>query len=106
MAKIKGGLFSLGASGTVAHMLTFNQGDVVQVARRSPRSRAPASAKQVFYRSKFSEAVLVWRGFDSTKKDEWKAVAALSGQQVFAKFWREWMAQHSTTAVPPFIPMR
>lgn len=106
MAKTQGGLFSLGASGTVAKLLTFNQSHIRQVARRMPRTTTPPTTPQAYYRKQCTDAAAVWRSLPPLEKVEWKTVAGLSAKNVFAKYLLEWMAQASTPTTPPQIPMR
>lgn len=105
MAKTTGAFFSLGASGTVGKLLTINQGATRQTARKKPGAGGPASAPQAFYRQQCADAAATWRALPQIDRDEWQAIAALSGQNVFAKYLKEWIAQHSTPATPPYIPM-
>lgn len=106
MAKIKGALFSLGASGTVAKVLTFNQSTTRPTARRAPRSSQPATVPQLHFRQQCADAAASWRALPELEKIEWKAVADLTAKNVFAKYLVEWMAQKSSLATPPAIPMR
>lgn len=105
MAKIAGPLFSLGASGTVAGLLTFNPTNTHTTARRSPRSNAPPTTPQTYYRSQLAAAAQSWRALDAAKKLEWAAIAAPLPTTTFAKYFLEWMAQHSTPQQPPYLPM-
>lgn len=106
MAKVRNALFSLGASGTVGSLLTINQSNTQQVARKKPQGYRPASPMQAIIRNEFSQAAAAWRGLDATARAEWRALAAPTARPTFAKYFLEWMAQNSTPAQPPFIPMK
>lgn len=106
MATVRGPLFSLGASGTVANLLTFNQSITAPVARRKPTGYKPATLPQQVYRAKCAAAAAYWRAMDPLDKAEWATVAALTSRQVFAKYLLEWIAQNATIDTPPLVPMR
>lgn len=106
MAKVSAPLFSLGASGTVGDVLTFNQSNTAPVCRRKPTGYKPATIPQAVCRQRCSDAAAHWRSLDAPSRAEWVAVAALSGANVFTKYLLEWNAQGSTPAAPPFLPMR
>lgn len=106
MAIVKFALYSFGASGTVARIITFNQSLTKQVARRRPRTKRKPTTSQKYIRQRFADAATSWRGQTIASKAEWKVVSQLSGKNTFAKYVKEWYAQSSTLATPPFIPMR
>jgi len=106
MAKVGSPLFSLGASGTVAKLLTFNQSRTAPIARKKPTGYRPPTVAQNHFRSKCSAAAAHWRGLDPLARAEWAALAALTSRQVFAKYLLEWIAQSATPASPPLVPMR
>lgn len=105
MAKIRGPLFSLGASGTVAALLTYNQSSQAPTARKKPRASTSATPMQLTMRAGFADAAAAWRALDPLTRADWIALAAPSRRPAFAKYYLEWMAQASTAASPPQIPM-
>jgi hypothetical protein len=105
MAKVKNPLFSFGASGTVAKVLTINQSDGSPIARRKPSGYAAASVPQQYMRDSFRDAAASWRGLSPVDKADWRALAAPRSTTAFAKYCLEWIAQGSTLASPPIIPM-
>lgn len=106
MAKVKNPLFSIGASGTVAGLLTINQSATAPTVRRKPSGYAPPTVPQAFCRARCAAAAAHWRSLPQIEKDEWAAVAALTSKNVFAKYLLEWSAQASDPLNPPHIPMR
>lgn len=106
MAKVKGAFFSLGASGTIASSITVNQSSTQQIARKKPQGYAPASPMQAIIRNDMSQAAAAWRALDPAQRAQWRALAAPRGNTAFGKFYLEWMAQRSTPAQPPLIPMK
>jgi hypothetical protein len=105
MAKVQGPLFSFGASGTVAKILTINQSLTRPTARKKPTGYGPASPMQAVMREEFRQAAESWRNLSASSKAEWIALSATTAQPAFAKYFLEWQAQQSTPAIPPFIPM-
>lgn len=105
MAKTQGPLFSLGASGTVAKLLTFNQSNDTPVARKKPRASTSATTDQQAARADFANAAQAWRALPQAERDTWKSIAAQTGRPAFAKYFLEWKAQASTPAQPPYLPM-
>jgi hypothetical protein len=105
MAKVQGPLFSFGASGTVAKILTINQSLAQPTARKKPTGYRPASPMQAIMREEFRQAAESWRNLSDSDKAEWIALAAPTAHPPFAKYFLEWQAQQSTPAIPPYIPM-
>jgi hypothetical protein len=105
MAKARGPLFSIGASGTVADLLTFNPGKDSTNVRRTPKKYPPPTTPQQVMRAKMQDAATSWRALSPTDKAEWSTLANNHGRLPFAKYLIEWMAQASTIDTPPFIPM-
>lgn len=105
MARVKGPLFSVGASGTVGGILTFNPGKKTTTARHTPARYPPPTMPQQATRQKCADAAASWRSLDQTERAEWTTIASNGGRLPFAKYLLEWMAQNSTPAQPPFIPM-
>lgn len=104
MAKVRGPLFSVGASGTVGDLLTFNPGQNATVARSKPRHYPPATTPQETVRQQCRDAAAAWHALDLATRNEWSAVAKASGRLPFAKYLIEWNAQNCTPQQPPFIP--
>lgn len=105
MAKVKNALFSFGASGTVAGLLTINQSSKTQAARRKPSGYAAPTAPQSGTRQKMRDAATAWRALAPLDRADWSALATGRATTPFAKYLLEWMAQHSTPATPPALPM-
>lgn len=105
MAKVRGPLFSFGASGTVGGLLTFNPETRQCIARRKPSAYPAPTMPQASTRQKCREAAATWRALPAIDRAEWAALAATTGRQPFAKYLLEWFAQHASPSNPPFIPM-
>jgi hypothetical protein len=105
MAKVHSALFSLGASGTVAKILTINQSSRQQTARKKPDSRPAPTLAQSYNRQKYSDAAQHWHTLTATERAQWAALVNGRALSVFAKYALEWVAQGSTPLEPPRIPM-
>ena len=105
MAKVKNPLFSLGASGTVAGLLTVNQSLTAPTARRKPSGYRPPTPAQSFMRDEMRACSQAWATLSSQVQAEWAALVNGRAQTPFGKYWLEWRAQGATLATPPYIPM-
>jgi len=106
MAKVKHPLFSLGASGTVAKILTINQSLNAPTARRKPTGSRPPTHSQAVMRAEMQAASISWAALHPIDRGAWAALADPRLITPFAKYFKEWRAQNSTVATPPFIPMK
>ncbi len=104
MAKVSGPLFSIGASGTIADLLTFNPSQQATVVRLRPAHYPPPTTPQQIIRQRMKDAATAWATLTPTERAEWALIAANSGKLPFAKYLIEWNAQSSTLANPPNIP--
>lgn len=106
MAKVHGALFSLGASGSVAGVLTINQSSTTQIARRMPTASSAPSQAQLVMRTEMSLAAAAWRALPYNEKSQWAALIAGQAHTAFSRYFAEWTTQRSTPAHPPFLPMK
>lgn len=105
MAKVHGALFSFGASGTVAKILTINQSDQAQTARKKPAGGHPPSPSQVDYRSRYADASKAWRALTQSEQAGWRTLATARRLPAFAAFTKEWIAQAAAPGLPPQLPV-
>lgn len=105
MAKVKNSLFSFGASGTVGNILTTNQSGKQQTVRRKPTGYGPPTAPQFSMRQKMRDAAVAWRALAPIDRSDWILLATGRATTPFAKYMLEWVAQNSTPATPPYLPM-
>lgn len=106
MASVRGPLFSIGASGTVARLLTFNPGKQSTTVRKKPNHAQAPTFPQASTRQKCRNAAAAWHALDPVDREEWSLLAKNGGRLPFAKYLLEWMAQASTPDQPPLIPMK
>lgn len=104
MAKVRGPLFSFGASGTVARAITFNPTEQQTTARSLPRSTAPPSYAQAYHRQRCRDAAAAWGALDAGQKAAWSALVAARALTPFAKFLLEWNAQQCQAGDTPAVP--
>ena len=104
MPIVKGPLFSLEASGTYGGGLTFSQTTGRSIARKTPRSRKPASLSQTMHRQQVADMALSWRQQSPATRTAWSDAAALLGNKGRHYFWSEWFVQNATLSSPPVIP--
>jgi len=104
MAKVKNAFFSIGASGTVANLLTINQRAIVQYARKKPSGYKPATTAQAYYRQRCRDAAEAWHAMQPDDRSKWISLAAQHGKNAFAKYLTEWQSQGSEPGYPASIP--
>lgn len=106
MAKVRGALFSIGASGSVAGVLTINQSSTTQIARRMPTASSAPSQAQLVMRTEMSLAAAAWRALPYNQKTQWTALIAGQAHTAFSRYYAEWSTQRSTPTQPPYLPMK
>lgn len=106
MAKVRGALFSIGASGSVAGVLTINQSSTTQIARRMPTASSAPSPAQAVIRTEMSRAAEAWRALPFNQKTKWTALIAGQAHTAFSRYYKEWSSQRSTPTQPPYLPMK
>ncbi|MDS4029493.1 MAG: hypothetical protein RKO66_05420 [Candidatus Contendobacter sp.] len=101
MAKVKGPLFSLAASGSFRGMEFRTGGGETTVAapREIQAQRRPA---QVAQNNRFRNALEAWNGLDAEAKAAWIAGAVGTGMSGYKRFISEYMMQN---IIPPNIPL-
>jgi hypothetical protein len=85
MAKIKGGLFSLDAVGSIANLLSFQSGSSGGRVIRKPRT--PTNAPQA-NRDKYAAACVAWNLLTTEERSTWNNLAAplkLTGFNLFVR---------------------
>jgi len=104
MARVKGPLFSLEASGTVAKTITFSQWKGRMYLRKHTLPLNPQSATQVNVRTAMTLLVAEWQGEAGAYQTIWNDFAKQfnkSGFNVYvSRGMKEYVAQ-VTTAVTP-----
>lgn len=103
MARLRGPLLSIAASGTIGGVVTFESRSGGPVARLKPASKKPASYAQIQHRAMVTVCAATWATLSTDDKARWQAIAASHGLPVMAKFLHEWIAQQSTATTPPYF---
>lgn len=89
MAKAKGPLFSVSASGKIKHRLTYSHKKVGNIVRLQRKNKDAQTDDQLLERGKFQDAVAAWNGLSSEQKAAWNLLAggtSRSGYNLFLKY--------------------
>ena len=102
MAKVSGPLLSLGASGTIANTLTFSNWKGQAYVRQRITPYNPQSTNQTSQRTKFTDAVVLWQGKDTSTKGDWNTRARQLGYTMsgFNFFVQQYLAQGEDPTLP------
>jgi hypothetical protein len=104
MAKVKGPLFSVAASGLFNNCLEYRTGSgksTVHGRRARTRQRSPAQEAQAL---RFSQAVAGWQALSVLQKNNWKAAANLTGLNGYTLYISEYQTQNITPPQQPVVP--
>jgi len=104
MARVKGPLFSLEASGTVAKTITFSQWKGRMYLRKHTLPLNPQSAKQVNVRTAMTLLVTEWQSEIAGDKTIWNDFAKQFNKSGFNEYVSRGMKEYViqiTTAVTP-----
>ena len=106
MAKVKGPLMSLGASGTIAGAMTFASWKGIPTARIKSTPTNPNTTAQQDHRAAFANAVASWKAQDQTTQDTWNARASALGLKMsgFNLYTREYIKQGIVDPATPTLP--
>ncbi len=104
MARTKGPLFSLEASGTLAKTIVYSKWKGRQYTRKHTIPENPQSAKQVNVRTAFTLLITEWQGEDGAAQTIWDTYAKqfdLSGFNSYVSRGQKEYVIQITTAVTP-----
>lgn len=104
MAKVRGPLMSLSASGTYRGHLEFRSGaeeTVVAGPRVLKPTRTPAQQSQA---QRFGQAIAGWRDLTPTAKADWLAAAQGTGLTGYQLYLRQYQLQHINPPGQPTLP--
>lgn len=104
MAKTKGPLFSLDASGTVAKTIVYSRWKGRSYVRRHTIPLNPQTPGQINVRTAMALLVAAWQGESQGTKDNWNEYAkaqTLSGFNVYIQRGMDEYVIQITTAVTP-----
>ena len=104
MVRVKGPLFSLGASGVFKNKIEFRTGSGRTLAT-SPRRNKPArSEAQQAQANKFKGAITAWREAGDEVRQAWKSASQLTGLNGYQFFLSEYSAQNINPPDLPVVP--
>jgi hypothetical protein len=104
MAKVKGPLFSVAATGLFYDIIEYRTGSGKSTAhgkRSAPSSRSPAQQAQA---ALFTMAVTGWRALDANGKLSWKTAATYTGHNGFQLYVSEYQTQNISPPDQPIVP--
>lgn len=104
MARVKGPLFSLDASGSVAKTITYSQWKGRNYVRQHVIPYNPSTATQVNVRAAMTLLVAQWQGESTESKDNWNEFGKtleLSGFNAYVSRGMDEYVIQLTTAVAP-----
>ena len=106
MAKVKGPLLSLGASGSVGKSMTFGKWKGINTVRIASTPANPNTAAQQAQRSTFQLAVASWKAQDAADQLTWTNRAKALGLSMsgFNLYVREYIAQGIVDPAVPTLP--
>lgn len=104
MSKVTGPLFSLGAIGTFAKLLSFRNGRAGTEVVHPQAPQAPASPAQLAARNVARNALAHWRELPPAERQDWSITAASWRLPPFALFLREYTLQRCEGEILPLIP--
>jgi hypothetical protein len=105
MPKVIAPLYSLTASGTLAHRLTFSASQGANVVRWNATHHAPRSIAQIAHGARVAECRAAWRALSEVVKSDWNATYSWSHLSGPAIFLREWFAQDIFSPNLPTLPV-
>ncbi|RQW06440.1 hypothetical protein EH223_02330 [candidate division KSB1 bacterium] len=106
MAKVKGPLLSLSASGTIGDAMTFGKWKGIPTCRIKSTPTNPNTANQQAQRTTFGNAVASWKAQDQTTQDSWNTRAREMGLSMsgFNLYVREYIDQGVVDPAVPDLP--
>lgn len=104
MAKVKGPLFSLSASGTYNELVTFRQQPRLAQAFQQKPSTQTRTTAQNDHNAAVASMASTWSALSGSTKSSWAACGATFNMSGFNLWWREWFLQGSTPITPPTKP--
>ena len=106
MAKVKGPLLSLNASGSIADSMTFGKWKGINTCRIKSTPTNPNTANQQAQRTTFSNAVASWKAQEETTQGTWNTRASEMGVNMsgFNLYVREYISQGVVDPATPDLP--
>jgi hypothetical protein len=89
MTNVRGPLFSVSATGTVAKALTYKKGMRGIVCRKHQKPGGPPSSDQLYHRDVFKSIVAVWQNMTPEQHSTWNTLAIPSKLSGFNLFFKE-----------------
>lgn len=103
MARVKGPLFSLSASGEFRGM-EFRTGSGSTVVAAPKVVQAPRRPAQLAQQAAFQAAITAWNSLDANSRQTWRTAASTIGISGYQLYLREYLAQAITPPGQPLPP--
>ena len=106
MAKVKGPLLSLSASGTIGDSMTFGKWKGVNTVRVKGTPTNPNTAAQLTQRTAFANAVASWKAQDQTTQTDWNNRVRAMGLNMsgFNLYTQQYIKQGVVDPAVPDLP--
>ena len=98
MAKVKGPLMSVSASGSIANTLTMLRASARNIAKKKSQPGSPPSAAQLARRAFYRQAANDWSALDANAKAAWKPAADARQVTPFNAYMSARLAEFSPAA--------
>jgi len=91
MTKTHNPLLSLGAHGTIADMVTFQESRQSTIARKKPTPSYRRTLLQQYQRWDYQDAYYYWQTLTSSQKNAYRAIASRRHIPIYAAFMRDYL---------------
>jgi hypothetical protein len=106
MARVRGPLFSLNASGTIGRRLTFRVTPHGIIAQVPPIPGTAATPDQLTERQSMRDAAAAWANLSANDRAIWDTPDFITTRHGFMSFFLEWKTQRIQPGGVPLIPAR
>lgn len=104
MAKIRGPLHSLSASGSIGGALSFRATGTGSVCAKKPQPYAQRAQEQLLNQARMSAARTAYGTLTTTDREHWQAYATARGGSAWSCFFAEYQYQFCSDDTMPLIP--
>lgn len=104
MAKTKGPLFSLSASGTIGKLISFRMGKTGPEVTKKPHPKTQPSEQQAIERQRMKDARAGFLTLSGEDLTNWQALATVKNRPTWNVFFQEWQRQQVEAGQMPLIP--
>jgi hypothetical protein len=106
MARVRGPLFSINASGTIGRRLTYRVTPHGVIVSTPPVPGTPATVDQLAERQSMRDAAAAWASLSANDRQIWDTPDFITTRHGFMSFFLEWKTQRIQPGGVPLIPAR